>query len=62
MTYFIGETGPDLTMTVQPDCLKRFSVTRKYSDDGGADYGSWTRVIMNSSSFTIIRQDQPIHI
>ena len=60
MTFFSGDTAPDLTMTVQPDCLKRFFVTLKYYEDGGADNGSTTRVIMNSSSFTIIHQDRPI--
>ena len=51
MTYFIGETGPDVTMTVQPDCLKHFYVTRKYSDEGGADYGEYQNNVMFISLF-----------
>ncbi len=62
MTYFILETGPDVTMTVQPDCLKHFYVTRKYYDDGGRDYGEYENNIMFSPSLTIERRDQIIHI
>ena len=57
MTYFIGGTGPDVTMTVQPDCLKHFYVTRKYSDEGGADYGEYQNNVMFSPSLTIKRQE-----